>query len=319
MKELLECLDLSRFAPYFEVEEIDATALLLMRDEDIAELILPNKTLLLDALRCVNWSSVTPPVQAAPPVVAASDAGGAAAPPDAAEPYRGALSVEQAALVRRLLRRPDSDSKWTRLCEMVEQLSSRLAALERVFGAPLQRMTLEPQSGFTSRAAETLVFRVPIMMSLAREFVETRDLHVGQTLLNLLVLYLRNCETASVLFHSLLAENPRFAATLQDIERDTSTPFEHLMMYPVYFAVALPRAVDALLEAEGHSLAASAALQRFAAAAAAAEAEGHLAGQALRRQEDVRALERRLAGRAGHPGSFCCCFSLFLFLENVSL
>jgi hypothetical protein len=270
----LDCLGLSRYAAYFEAEEIDAVAVLLMTEEDIAELILPDKSVLIDALRHVSWSSVKH------------------------APSASALSPELITVVQRILRLPDSDDKWTKLCDVFEQLSVKLGILESVYGGPLQRMVLEPNSGVTSRVVETLCFRVPIMMSLAREFAETKDLHVGQTLLNLLVLYLRNCETAILLYNTMLGENARFAATVADIERDNcaSFPLEHLMLYPVYFAVALPRAVDAVVMAEGSSCAQ--ALSRFAVLAASVEAESHATGRALRAQETVRAVERRIAGKA---------------------
>ncbi len=278
IEELLQVLGLARYRSYFEAEEIDVAALLLMDDTDVEELLVREKGRLRAALHCVSWSGIS---------AARSE-----------EEQREALSGEAAAAVRRILREPESEQAWRKLSELCEQLSARLAVLEEVFGQPVQRMVLEPHSGVTGRAVETVFFRVPIMLSLAREFAETRDVHVGQTLFSVLLLYLRNLEVALVLFFAMSAENARFAALVADIESDNEGDrLEQLLMYPLYFSLAVEGVVSRVAAADCRRPDA-AALLRLASLAATAEAEGHQCGRALRQQEAVRDVDRRLQGKA---------------------
>lgn len=78
-------------------------------------------------------------------------------------------------------------------------------------------MTLEPQSPVNDKIIEAIFFRLPIMQNLCKEFAETKDLNVAQTLLNLMQLYIKNLENAVVhVYH--LNENARFADTLRVID-----------------------------------------------------------------------------------------------------
>ena len=270
--ELLRLLDLGRYAPYFEAEEIDTAALLLLEDGDVEELLVREKDLLRAALRCVPWSSVS-----------------------RAEPGPPPLEAATAAAVRQILQRPEGEQAWRAATEMLEQLAAKLALLETLFVAPVQRMVLEPGSGVTSRAVEALFFRVSIMLTLTREFAETRDLHVGQTLFNVVLLYLRNLETAIVLFFALCAENARFAALVADIEADNlGDKLEHLLMVPLYCSLSVDRLMQRVAAAECRR-ADAAALQRLAQLAEALAGEARECAAVLRNQDQVREVELRLA------------------------
>ena len=87
---------------------------------------------------------------------------------------------------------------WERVHKLFSKLEDKLVILQDHFCTPISRMSLEPNSVVNDRAVDSVFFRIPIMLNLSREFCETHDLQVGQTLINLMHMYIRNLETAVV-------------------------------------------------------------------------------------------------------------------------
>ena len=268
VRRILSIVGLSRYEPYFQAEEIDLAAMLLMNDEDIEDMLVREKSLFVALLRSVKTSSVSP---------------GPTAPQ---------LTSEQATQVAAILHETGETEAWASVDRFVKQLELKLARCASVYESALQRMTLESNAGVSKKVLEGIFYRHSILHSLAGEFRETHDSQSGAALLGLLQSYARNLEDASVALWNLQRESRRVRLTLEDIARDSVADgsLEHLLEYPLVVILALEEPL-ARLDAQG-----------LGSQAQAMQEEAHATGRRLASQHESRKLARRL-GAASDMGA----------------